>query len=202
MSLMNVLLCKTKEEVYSVDKENDRHTEVKESFSKLVSEKKAELFSKVLSGKNEQSFQTGAGSYTETEWKRLLREVDAAQNSLRNSNKPNETKTEKTRETSTYNSEKSEDKEKGIEMLMAEFTKAIYSNDNGTQNDTYYTFYSQDGIYCKKQDQSGFEWEIKFTDSDQYKKVMDFLQDFDTQDNLLFASHENFWQEFLSGQIN
>lgn len=36
MSLINVLQSKTKEEVYSVDKENNQYTEVREVFSKLV----------------------------------------------------------------------------------------------------------------------------------------------------------------------
>ncbi|HBA96537.1 MAG TPA: hypothetical protein DCZ23_00355 [Lachnospiraceae bacterium] len=83
MDLINALSYKTKENIYPADKENNPHTEVRELFAKLVSEKRDEVFSKILSGNEEQSFQTGAGSYTETEWRKLLMEVDAAQDNLR-----------------------------------------------------------------------------------------------------------------------
>lgn len=139
MSLINVLQSKTKEEVYSVDKENNQYTEVREVFSKLVGEKKLELLSKILSGNTEQSFQTGADSYTETEWKKLLMEVDAAQNSSHDSDRANETNTENT-----------------IDLYYAKHPDEI-GKKNHFYEDKWYSF-AELTLLCKK------ESEVLFSD--------------------------------------
>lgn len=90
-----------------------------------------------------------------------------------------------------------------VEMLFAECTIAVYpSGEKDIPDDVYYTFYTPDGIYCQKQGKSELEWQIQLKDKSQYEKVMSYLKDLDSQNNLRFACHENFWRDFLSGQID
>lgn len=89
------------------------------------------------------------------------------------------------------------------ELLDAEKTTSIYPASPPKEEDTLYiTMYSESGIYCRKKGESGFEWHINFSDSSQYDKVMEFLQQFEGEDNLWFACHANFWQDFLSGELD
>lgn len=84
-----------------------------------------------------------------------------------------------------------------------EVTTAIYpSDDKDISDDVYYTFYTPDGIYCRKQGQSEFEWQIPLEDESQFEKVMSYLQSLDSKDNLRFGCHEKFWQDFLNNQVD
>lgn len=67
----------------ATDKENNQKKSMKEIFSQLVKDKKEEYLTRIQNGTFEQSFQIGAGSYTETEWKKLLMGFDAAEAKLR-----------------------------------------------------------------------------------------------------------------------
>lgn len=51
----------------------------------LVRDKKVECFARIQNGSSEQSIQIGSGSYTETEWRKLLKGFDAAETKLRQS---------------------------------------------------------------------------------------------------------------------
>ncbi len=89
------------------------------------------------------------------------------------------------------------------EMPLTEFTTATYpSGEKDVPDDVYYTFYTRDGIYCRKQGESELEWQLPFADSSQYEKVMSYLQTLDSQSNLRFACHENFWRDFLNDGID
>lgn len=89
------------------------------------------------------------------------------------------------------------------ELLDAEKTTSIYPANTPKEEDTLYiTMYNESGIYCRKKGESGFEWLINFDNPSQYDKVMEFLQQFEGEDNLWFACHANFWQDFLSGKLN
>lgn len=89
------------------------------------------------------------------------------------------------------------------ELLGAEKTTSIYPASTPREEDTLYiTMYNESGIYCRKKGESGFEWHINFSDSSQYDKVMEFLQQFEGEDNLWFACHANFWQDFLTGELD
>ena len=187
------------------DKGNNQKEAVKQMFSQLVMDKKAEYFTRIQKGSSEQSFQIGSGSYTETEWKKLLKGFDIAEAKLHESAEGTNKEIRGTSEIETSKEDKENNgtREKSVEMLLAEFTTAIYpSGDKDTPDDVYYTFYTPDGIYCRKQGQSEFEWQIQLKDESQYEKVMSYLQSFDSQNNLRFACHENFWQDFLTDQLD
>lgn len=65
-------------EILAADNGNRQKETVKETFSQLVQDKKAEYLRRIQNGSSEQSYQIGAGSYTETEWKKLIRNFDVA----------------------------------------------------------------------------------------------------------------------------
>lgn len=54
-----------------------------ETFSQLVQQKREEYYVKIKTGTTEPSYQIGAGSYTEKQWKKLLEGFDAAEDALR-----------------------------------------------------------------------------------------------------------------------
>ena len=43
---------------------------------------------------------------------------------------------------------------------------------------------------------------MEFDDPSQYQKVIEFLKQFPADENLRFAAHEIFWQDFLAGKID
>lgn len=174
---------------------------LQESFSQLVDQRRMELIARIRSGKEEESIAIGAGSYTDSEWKRLLRSFDAIQEELRRSKEHVKREEDETKGTGVTNH--SEHQEKSVELLLAELTTAAYpSSDPEGEDIMYITYYLPDGIYCRKQGQEGFEWQIPLEDGSQYEKVMAFLRNFDPQDNLRFACHENFWRDFLADEID
>lgn len=185
-------------DMLGADKENYQKETVGKMFSQLLKEKKAECLTKIQSGSTEPSFQIGAGSYTEKEWKKLLAGFDMAQAKLRITAEETKKETQKTNSIAA-----SDEEDKSIEMLLAEYTTAVYpSGDKEIPDDVYYTFYAPEGIYCRKKGQSEIEWKISFEDESQYEKVMSYVQSLDSQSNPRFACHENFWQDFLGGQID
>ncbi len=189
-------------DMFAAGKRNNHKETVKEMFSQLVKDKKVECFTRIQSGSSEQSFQIGSGSYTETEWNKLLKGFDAAEAKLRESAEGTKKEIQETNEIESPE-EDNETKGKNVEMLLSEFTTATYPSGNkDVPDDVYYTFYTPDGIYCRKQGHSEFEWQIQFEDKSQYEKVMSYLQSLDSQNNLRFACHENFWQDFLADQFD
>ena len=185
-------------DILTAGKGSNQKETVKEMFSQLVKDKKAEYFARIQNGSSEQSIQIGSGSYTETEWRKLLKGFDAAEAKLRESANGTKKEIQKTNEIEIPDKD-NEAKEKNVEMLLAESTTATYpSGDKYISDDIYYTFYTSDGIYCQKQGQSELEWQIPLSDKSQYEKVISYLKSFDSQNNLRFACHENFWQDFLT----
>lgn len=189
-------------DMLAANKEDNQKETIKEKFSRLVKAKQEEYIAKIESGSFEESFQIGAGAYTETEWKKLLSGFDAAQSKLNEEADGTKKEVHKTNETDTL-ADKNKTNEKSVEMLFYEFTTAVYPvEDKNAEDDVYYTFYTPDGIYCRKQGEAGFEWQISFEDESQYQKIMSYLQGFDSRDNLRFACHESFWQDFLNDNID
>ncbi len=100
------------------------------------------------------------------------------------------------------------DSEELAALLTDEVTKCSYPTDDPKHKHWYITCYGQDGIRCKE---AYFEdgkwvnkdcWSLSYTEEGQYEKVMAFLQRFPQDANLRFASHENFWKDFLAGEID
>ncbi len=93
-------------------------------------------------------------------------------------------------------------------LLTGEITKCSYPTDDPKQKHWYITCYGQDGISCKEAYFDGKKWVNKdlwgfsYTQKGQYEKVMAFLQRFPQDANLRFAAHENFWKDFLAGEID
>lgn len=100
------------------------------------------------------------------------------------------------------------DPEELVSLLTDEVTKCTYPTDDPKHKHWYITCYGQDGIRCKE---AYFEdgkwvnkdcWSFSYTEEGQYEKVMAFLQRFPQDANLRFAAHENFWKDFLAGEID
>ena len=93
-------------------------------------------------------------------------------------------------------------------LLTDEITKCSYPTDDPKQKHWYITCYGQDGISCKEAYFDGTRWvnkdlwSLSYTEKGQYEKVMAFLERFPSDANLRFAAHENFWKDFLAGEID
>lgn len=187
-------------DMLTADKKKGRKETLKETFSQLVQDKKAECFTRIQSGSFKQSFQIGAGSYTETEWKKLLKYFDLAEEQLREAAEETKKKIQKTTQIEASD-EDDETKKESAEMLLAEKTSCTYQMKDGEEL-SYFTFYEKDRIYCKKEGKEDCEWEIPLEDESQYDKIMSFLNALEDKENLSFTIHNTFWQDFLSGKLN
>ena len=72
----------------------------------------------------------------------------------------------------------------------------------------YVTSYSMDGISCREEkrigdtEQSRRLWTIHFENEEDLGKVKNFLEGFDEEQRLTFASQRIFWKDFLDGSID
>lgn len=104
--------------------------------------------------------------------------------------------------------EQDEVAKKEAEYKPIESTKAVFSGSAPEKPDRVFdTYYSPEGIRCIKEgeEQSGedtLQWEIKFENKEQYQKIMQFLSRFPEEDNFLFASKKEFWNDFLNGEVD
>lgn len=98
-----------------------------------------------------------------------------------------------------------EDRDAAVNALLAERTVCTYpfeTEDGELSMLTYFTFYEKDRIYCIKEGSDSCEWEMPLEDESQYEKVMSLLNSLEDRENLRFGSHENFWQDYLSGELD
>ena len=116
-------------DMLTADKGNNQKETAKHTFSQLVKDKKAEFFTRIHNGSSEQSIQIGSGSYTETEWRKLLKGFDAAETKLRESADGTNKEVQETNKIEIPD-ENNETKEKNAEMLVAECTIATYPSDD------------------------------------------------------------------------
>lgn len=100
------------------------------------------------------------------------------------------------------------DAERTAALLTNEVTKCSYPTDNPKEKHWFITAYGPDGISCKEAYFDGTRWVNKdcwsfsYTEEGQYEKVMSFLKRFPADANLRFAANENFWKDFLAGEID
>ena len=100
------------------------------------------------------------------------------------------------------------DPEELVELLTGEVTKSTFPTDDPEHKHWFITCYGQDGIRCKEAYFDGTKWvnrdcwSLTYTEPGQYEKVMAFLQRFPQDANLRFAVHENFWKDFLAGEVD
>lgn len=174
----------------------------------FIRERMAEIFVMVKNGDTEQSFQIGNSSFTIKEWERFLEKFDDVEDAIRELMKEEQEKrageAEQTERTETSSVSASASVVEGISALVSESTKCSYQSSVPGQEDTMYiTWYTEEGIFCRKAGQrEEYEWSIRFESREDYLKVMGFLDRFDKEDNLRFAAHENFWQDFLNDDID
>lgn len=202
------------------------------TYRELILEHMEEMAKKVKDGTVEPTFQTGAQSFTIKEWEKLLEEFDDAEEALQEQIKqliaeveqqaakealrrqmeggtadPGEVTYVSVPETVT-DTEAVTEPEEVAALLTDEVTKCTYPTDDPKHKHWYITCYGQDGIRCKE---AYFEdgrwvnkdcWSLSYTEPGQYEKVMAFLQRFPQDANLRFAAHENFWKDFLAGEVD
>ncbi|MDE7313704.1 MAG: hypothetical protein K2N87_19115 [Eubacterium sp.] len=168
-------------------------------YHEFFQDKINEIYVKVKSGDTEPSFQIGAISFTEKEWNKFLEEFDAIQDAIRELMREEQEKKEAERL-------KKELLAGAVEssLLVAESTSCVYPAENAGQEDTrYLTWYTKDGIFCRKMGQAdGYEWSVTFDDDGQYDRVMELIGKFPSDWNLRFAAHKNFWTDFLEGRLD
>ena len=65
------------------DRASQKGNAVRDLFFELVQEEREELEERIKSGDSEPRYQIGASSFTETEWKKLIKSVDDVQEEMR-----------------------------------------------------------------------------------------------------------------------
>ncbi|MFA9465270.1 MAG: hypothetical protein ACERKN_13380 [Velocimicrobium sp.] len=179
-----------------------------EEMMQKIQERINEIYTKLQNGDTEPTYQIGGQTYTEKEWNKLLEKFDTVQEAIKAAmNEENQKQTKVNVSGLTDEDEVEKIDESALQSIVSESTTCSYPIENGTEGKNWYvTVYTQDGIFCRKCGSSGEVdnnlWAIEFTDSSQYNKVIEFLNKFDKDTNLTFASHENFWQDLLAGKID
>lgn len=189
--------------------ENDKAEEQK-SYREQILEKMEEMAQNIKKGTIQPKFKIGAQEYTIKEWEKLLEKFDAAEESLREEVEAQieEIKKQAAAEAMRREAASGMYDSKDAAFLTDEITKCSYPTENPEQKHWYITCYGQDGISCKEAYYDGTRWVNKdlwsfsYTGKGQYEKVMAFLERFPQDGNLRFAAHENFWKDFLAGEID
>ena len=200
---------------------NTDAAEKSDDAMQLIRERMEEISVMIQKGDTEPSFQIGNSSFTIKEWEKFLERFDDAEDVIRElmreriEKQTGEAAERKTaaieaaeesaeRKVASKGEKESSEVVEGISALVSESTKCTYpSSVPGQEDIMYITWYTEEGIFCRKAGQSeGYEWAIYFQNKEDYIKVMDFLDRFGREDNLRFAAHENFWQDFLDDDID
>lgn len=170
------------------------------TFREMLANKINEIVEKIEDGVTEPSFPIGASSFTLEEWEIFLKLFDKIEEEIKKA-AGQEVPPEKTGLEKEEKIEAAADI--NLTMLVSESTSCSYPASRENEEDVrYITYYTQDAIYCKKEGEFGYEWKISLTEDSQYDQAMAFLNNFDAGENLTFACHENFWQDFFSGALD
>ena len=87
--------------------------------------------------------------------------------------------------------------------VQARFPLQELDEEGNRKEDIYLIAVDRNGIRCSKPGQDEYEWEILFTDESQYENATEFLNYAGKfMDNFLFAAHENFWEDYLNGNMD
>lgn len=148
----------------------------KKDYPAFLKQRMDEMRIKIKNGDTEPAYQIGGQAYTEKEWEELLARFDSAEEDVR---------------------------EEVRRLLTEESTSCTYPDDGSGQDVRYITWYTEEGIFCRKAGQTnGYIWSIPLDNKEQYDKVTEFINHFSSDWNMRFAAHENFWRDFLNGKIN
>lgn len=188
-------------------------------YMEFISLYKEKMRDDIDNGVVEPSFQTGSQTFTDRQWDRLLENFDSAQEDIKEAveeqgNKLKEEADEARKLSKELNEkilkkllQKQED-DRRLTLLTSELLRAVYpvSPENavsGAVPRMYITAVSEDGIRCISQNSEEYDWELSFANSIQYRQAMDIIDwASEEMDNYLFAAHENFWQDYLGGNID
>ncbi len=89
------------------------------------------------------------------------------------------------------------------DTVQARFPLQEVDEEGNRKEEMYLIAVDKDGIRCSKPGQDEYEWEILFTDESQYENTTEFLNYAGKfMDNFLFAAHENFWEDYLNGNMD
>ena len=103
----------------------------------------------------------------------------------------------------TTNPLKGQEESTVSETVQARFPLQEVDEEGNRKEEMYLISVDKDGIRCSKPEQDEYEWEILFTDESQYKNATEFLNYAgEFMDNFLFAAHENFWEDYLNGNMD
>ena len=174
-------------------------TEEMVDYAKILEEKIKEIFVKIQNGDTEPTYQIGAQSFTEKEWEEFLDKFDSVEDAIQELMKEEQARKEAV-----------EDQKEGMvindasTLLTTESTSCAYENADPNDDDIrYITWYTEEGIFCRKAGQTeGYEWSITFENKQQYIKALEFIGQFPSDWNMRFAAHEGFWNDFLNDEID
>ncbi len=100
------------------------------------------------------------------------------------------------------------DPEELAELLTGQIAKSTFPTDDPKNKHWFITCFGQDGITCREAYMENGKWvnrscwNLPYTEPGQREKVLAFIQRFPQDANLRFACHENFWEDFLAGEID
>lgn len=163
----------------------------------LIRSRMDEILEKVKKGKTEPVIQTGAQAFSEKEWDRLLEQFDSAEDALKE--KMREEHAKRLKEQINKAEIMNDMDKEAEEILTSQSTMCtLPSSEAGKEAARYITWYTEEGIFCRKAGQKeGYEWSIAFKSSVQYDKVMEYLRQHENDTDWKFAADQSFWQEFL-----
>lgn len=176
----------------------------------VLTGKRQEILEKLRRGETETSYAIGGSSFTEKEWERLIEKVDAVLDAVREAMEEEQKRAEKL-DHSVMDRNEVKSLEEIAEsaavsegdFLVSETTRCSYpAAGEDEEQEWYVVCYTSEGISCMKCGEDGVLWQIPFTDETQYQKVMDFIDGLDPAGNYRFTAHRNFWEDFLSGELN
>lgn len=175
----------------------------KTDYLQIIREKIDEIVTKIQNGDTEPTYQIGSQSFTEKEWDTLLEQFDTIQEALKKLTKEAQEQQIKAEESKAIVEETTIANKQDVEMLTMDSVRCTYPKDDGEI--IYIIAYDENGIRCKHSSnigEEGYLWEISFSGEEEYRRVCDLMEKFPTDGNLRFASHENFWEDFLDNKID
>lgn len=176
------------------------------TYKEMLACKINEILEKIEAGAIKPSFPIGSAYFTLKEWELFLEAFDKIQEEMKKEagqEVPPEDTSVSGKEKFGIQKEIETEPEDPLVRLLSEHTVCSYPTEREEEDEKEFcTYYSKEGIYCKRKDSAGFEWEIRLTEESQYERIIEFLNHFNRGENLRFGCHENFWQDFLDGTLD
>lgn len=176
------------------------------TYREMLASKINQILEKIEAGAIKPSFPIGAAYFTLKEWELFLEAFDKIQEEMKKEagqEVPPEDTSVSGKEKFGIEKELASEPEDPLLRLLSEHTVSSYPSEREEEEELeYVTYYSKEGIYCKKTDSTGLTWDIPLTEESQYERVIEFLNHFPRGENLRFSCHKNFWQDFLDGSLD